>query len=246
MKTALALVSLAFFPLTGFAANDAGQPAQEQQAPSVAPSPKATIPMPPPGNGAPKPAAPAVSDAPDPSKMAAAEGSPGSKIPGAATVNDKSYEIGAEDVLNVLVWGNPPLSGQVMVRSDGKITVGLIGEVQASGQTALQLAAEIRDKLKDGGFLRSPQVTVSVVQINSKKFYIQGEVNKPGAYSLVVPMNALEALVNAGGFRDFANKKDIRILRGSQQYHFNYNKVIKGQNRDQNIMLQPGDLIIVK
>jgi polysaccharide biosynthesis/export protein len=200
--------------------------APEEKTPPAAQSPKVTIPVP----GQP---------AADPAKMAApvAPGGVGS---------DKDYVIGAEDILNVLVWNNRELTNQVVVRPDGRITVGLIGEMQAVGQTPERLGKEIADKLKEGGYLRSPQVQVSVQQINSKKFYINGEVNKPGTYNLVVPTKVLEALVNAGGFRDFANKKDIRIVRGDKQFKFNYNRVIKGQNRDQNIYLEPGDIIIVK
>ncbi len=178
--------------------------------------------------------------------MAAAPADAGTQPAGAGPANDHTYLIGPEDVLHVLVWGNAVLTTPVMVRSDGKITVGLIGEVVAAGETPEKLSKEIAERLKAGGFLLNTKVTVSVTQINSKNFFIQGEVNKPGRYSLIVPMTVLEALVNAGGFRDFANRKDIRIIRGDKQFKFNYNQVIKGKNRDQNIHVMPGDLIVVK
>ena len=85
----------------------------------------------------------------------------------------------------------------------------------------------------------------SVQTVNSKKYYLQGEVNRPGSYPLLIPTTILEALVNAGGFRDFANQKKIVILRGSARYQFNYKEVIAGKKREQNIYLQPGDQIIV-
>jgi len=87
---------------------------------------------------------------------------------------------------------------------------------------------------------------VQVLQVNSKKIFIQGEVNKPGAFSLVIPTRVMEALVNAGGFRDFANQKNIIIQRGSQRFKFNFKEVSQGKNPAQNIWLEPGDHIIVK
>src|SRR5439155_16825920 len=93
--------------------------------------------------------------------------------------------------------------------------------------------------------LDKSEVTDSVQTVNSKKYYLQGEVNRPGSYPLLIPTTILEPLVNAGGFRDFANQKKIVILRGSARYQFNYKEVIAGKKREQNIYLQPGDQIIV-
>ena len=213
---------------------------EQQQNPPVE-SPKATIPAVPPEAAKPAEGTPAT----DPSKMAAPSAEAG-KTPTSGGVNDKSYVIGPEDMLFVTVWGNQALSGQALVRPDGKISVALVGELVAAGQTPEQLGSQITERLKAGGYLRSPQVTVTVTQVNSKKFFIQGEVNKPGAYSLFVPTTVLEALVNAGGFRDFANKKDIRIMRGTERLKFNYNQVIQGKHREQNILVEPGDIILVK
>jgi len=181
----------------------------------------------------------------DPAKMATPK--PGMAKPaGSAPVNDKTYRIGPEDKLDILVWGNAPLTGSVIVRPDGMITLGLINEVKAAGQTPIQLTEEITRLLIEGGYMQSPRVTVAVAQVNSKKACIVGEVYKPGCFSLVVDTTVLEALVNAGGFKDFANQSHIVIQRGEKRYDFNYKRVIAGKNREQNIQLEPGDLIIVK
>jgi polysaccharide export outer membrane protein len=167
------------------------------------------------------------------------------KMPAAAPVDAKSYVIGPEDVIGVHVWDNAQLSGSFSVRPDGKISMPLIGEVQANGKTPEQLKTEITNGLKDG-FVVSPNVNVSVIQVNSRKYYITGEINKPGPVALIVPTRILEAISNAGGFRDFANQKDIIILRGNQRLHFNYKDAIKGKHPEQNIYLEPGDYIIVR
>ncbi len=164
-------------------------------------------------------------------------------------IDDRTYVIGPEDVLGIVVWGEPRLTGQVLVRPDGKITLALIDEVEAGGKTPSELQAEIIERLKAGDFIKLPLVTVRVDQINSKKYYLQGEVKAPNAYPLIVPTTVLEALVKAGGFQDFANKKKIRVLRMENgkvhEFKFNYNEVIKGKKIEQNILLKPGDQIIV-
>ena len=123
--------------------------------------------------------------------------------------------------------------------------MSLIGEVMASGLTPSQLEAAVGDLLKQKQILNNPQVAVQVTQINSKKYFLQGEVNRTGAFPLVVPTTVLEALVNAGGFRDFANQKKIEVMRGLERFKFNYKEVIKGRHTEQNILLKPGDIIIV-
>lgn len=162
---------------------------------------------------------------------------------------DKAYVIGAEDVLNIQVWGDPRLSGSFIVRPDGRISMNLVNEVEAAGKTCEQLGTIISDRLKAGDFIKNPSVNVQVTEVRSKKYYINGEVNKPGSYILVTPTTVLEALNNAGGFKDFANKKKIRILRtekgAMQEFQFDYNSVIKGKKVEENILLKPGDQIIV-
>jgi polysaccharide export outer membrane protein len=174
----------------------------------------------------------------DPARMASA-GTP----PPATT--DKSYIIGAEDGLTVQVWGDPRLSGAVLVRPDGKISLNLAGEIPAAGLTPSQLEKSIADILRSKEILNRPQVTVQVTAINSKKYYILGEVLKPGPNPLVVPTRVLEALVNAGGFKDFANTRKIEVIRGTQRMKFNYKDVIHGKHTEQNIFLEPGDIITV-
>jgi polysaccharide export outer membrane protein len=161
-----------------------------------------------------------------------------------APVDLKAYVIGAEDQLAVTVWDVQKLSAPYLVRPDGKITMPLIGDVQAAGLTPGQLQGSISERLKEK-YIQSPDVTVLVLQVNSKKFYIHGEVNKPGAFPLIVPTTVLEGLANAQGFRDFANTKRIRIMRGTEQFKFNYKDVTQGKRTEQNIYLQPGDQIIV-
>lgn len=160
-----------------------------------------------------------------------------------AKPDPKTYVIGPEDVLFVAVWREPELSGDRAVRPDGKISLQLIGEVQAAGLTPEQLGANVAEGLSK--YMTRPEVTVSVQQVNSKKYFISGEVLRPGAYPLLNPTTVLQALVNAGGFRDFANTKKIIILRGDKRFKFNYKDVIKGKNMEQNILLENGDQIII-
>ena len=161
----------------------------------------------------------------------------------AAPVDPKAYVIGAEDVISIRVWHEAENSGMFVVRPDGKVSVPLLGEVQAAGLTPEKLSQSIAEGLQK--VMVHPEVTVGVEKVNSKKYFIQGEVNKPGSYPLVIDTTVLEALVNAGGFRDFANTKKIIILRGSERMKFNYHEVTHGKKMDQNILLKPGDQIIV-
>ena len=160
---------------------------------------------------------------------------------------DPNYVIGSEDVLDVSVWKEPDLSRTVPVRPDGKISLPLLNDVQAAGLTPLQLAAAITTSLNK--FVTNPQVTVIISQINSQRFYLLGEVTRPGAYSLIPGMTVLQALSNAGGFTPYANSKKIYLLReenGKQQkLSFNYKDVIAGKRTEQNIVLKTGDTIIV-
>jgi polysaccharide export outer membrane protein len=164
-----------------------------------------------------------------------------------AATDDPDYVIGADDQLNISVWNEPNISRTVPVRPDGKISLPLINDVQATGLTPMQLAMSIAEKLKK--FLADPQVTVIVTGINSRRFYIVGEMNRAGAFPLLPNMTVLQALSSAGGFTQFANQKSIyvlRILEGkSVKFPFNYKEVIKGNHPEQNIVLKPGDTIVV-
>lgn len=166
----------------------------------------------------------------------------------AVALHDNSFIIGAGDVLAVNVWKEPDISRSVPVRSDGKISLSLIGDVQAEGLTPLKLEQSIADKLKN--YISEPSVTVIVQQINSEKFNVLGMVVKPGSYSLTSAATVLDAIAIAGGFRDFAKKKSMYVLRqnadGTQtKLPFNYKEVIKGQNLAQNVKLQSRDTIVV-
>ncbi len=161
-----------------------------------------------------------------------------------AAVDPNKYSIGAEDVLMIQVWREPDFTRQVAVRPDGKITMPLIGDVQAAGMTPLALTNDLKDKV--GKYVQNPEVTVTVLDVRSRKYYIDGEVGRPGAFPLVTPTRVLEALSLAGGFREFANQKKIVILRGAKTFKFNYQEVIKGKHLEQNIFIESGDHIIVK
>jgi polysaccharide export outer membrane protein len=165
-----------------------------------------------------------------------------------AKAHDDSFVIGNDDVLAVSVWKEPDISRSIPVRSDGKISLPLVGELQASGRTPLKLEQDIAARLKS--YIEEPDVTVIVQQINSQKFNILGQVSRPGAYALTNTATVLDAIAIAGGFRDFAKQKSIYILRqnadGTQaRIPFNYKEVLKGQNPAQNIRLQPRDTIVV-
>jgi polysaccharide biosynthesis/export protein len=187
-------------------------------------------------------AAPAGAAAPVAADTAAPTSSTGNKP------HDNTFVIGDDDVLVVNVWKEQDVSRTVPVRSDGKISLPLAGEVVAAGLTPLQLEQSISDKLKN--YITDPQVTVIVQQINSQKFNILGQVTKPGAYPLTTTVTIVDAIALAGGFRDFAKKKGIYILRkdgaGSEsRIAFNYQDFIKGKNTSPNITIQPHDTIIV-
>jgi polysaccharide export outer membrane protein len=161
------------------------------------------------------------------------------------TTADASYKIGPQDVLRVDVWKETEISRSVPVRPDGKISLPLLNDVQAAGLTAMELANSITEGLRK--FITSPQVTVTVTEINSRRVYVTGEVARPGAYPLLPNMTALQALTSGGGFTQFANLKKIYILRtesGKQVKHpFNYKDVVNGKAED--FPLRPGDTIVV-
>jgi polysaccharide export outer membrane protein len=182
----------------------------------------------------------------DPMRMAAPKAGDATKPGG--PMDDSTYILGAEDQIAVLVNNSAEFNGSHLIRPDGRITVNLVGEVMAAGNTPEQLTDALREKLKK--YVVDPDVSISVLGVNSKRYFIQGEVNKPGEYKLVVPTKVLEALVNAGGFRDFAKTKDIVLIReegtATKRLHFNYKDVIKGKHLDQNIFLKAGDIIVVR
>lgn len=167
--------------------------------------------------------------------------------PGARNV-DENFVIGADDILAINVWKEPDISRSLPVRSDGKITLPLIGDVQAGGQTPHQLEKEIASRLQN--YISEPEVTVMVQEVRSQKYNILGQIARPGSYPLTGPATVLDAIALAGGFRDFAKKKSIYVLRsnadGTQsRIPFNYSEVIKGKHPEQNIVLKPKDTIVI-
>ena len=180
------------------------------------------------------------------------DGAKGSQVHAAPAValvaaDDPTYKIGADDILKIDVWREDQLTRTVPVRPDGRITLPLLNDMRASGLTPMELAGAIRDELKN--FVNNPQVTVSVMEINSRRIYVTGEVAKSGAFGLLPHMTALQAISSTGGFTQFARPKNIYILRtekGQQvKLPFNYKEAIRGRNPEQNIELQPGDVIVV-
>jgi len=163
-------------------------------------------------------------------------------------VDANSYIIGPGDLLAINVLHEPEVSQKVPVRMDGKITMPLIGEIQASGVMPYSLQATIAEKLHD--YIKDAEVTVVVEEVKSRQFSVMGEVEHPGSFPLVKPTSVLDGLAQAGGFRDFAKVTKIHVLRRTPQgttitLPFNYKQVSKGKNDSQNIELQAGDTIIV-
>jgi polysaccharide export outer membrane protein len=172
---------------------------------------------------------------------------------GAATIasqvpiNDAEYKIGPQDLLRIDVWKEDQLTRIVPVRPDGKVTLPLLNDVQAAGLTPMQLAGFIGEGLKK--YINGPQVTVTVTEINSRRIYVTGEVARAGAFPLLPNMTVLQALSSSGGFTQFARIKKIYVLRaedGKQvKLPFSYKEVVDGKKPEQNVLLQPGDVIVV-
>jgi polysaccharide export outer membrane protein len=165
-----------------------------------------------------------------------------------AAHSDASYVIGADDVLAISVWKEPDVSRSVPVRSDGKISLPLVGELTASGETPLQLEQEITKRLTN--YISEPEVTVIVQDSKSQKINILGMVARPGSYMLAASTTVLDAIAMAGGFKDFAKQKQVYVLRANsdgveKRMPFNYKDVIKGKNPEQNIRLLPRDTVVV-
>lgn len=204
-------------------------------------------------------AAPAIEQAPaapdpvaEPSGSWSAEGAPPAPAPSAAATASSGdapdYRIGAADVVKVAVWRNTELSAEVPVRPDGRISVPLLGDVQAAGLTTAELRERIAAGLSE--YITAPDVTVIVTQVNSKVVFLVGEVMRPSAIPLNQEMRVLDAIAVAGGFTAFADKGDIKVLRplpdGSVEEHeFNYGRFVKGKKPESNLLLRPGDTIVV-
>lgn len=156
------------------------------------------------------------------------------------------YIIGAEDSLQITVWKEPTLSGTVPVRPDGRISMVLLGDLQAAGMTPMQLAADITQRLKK--YVQDPIVSIVVLAVNSQRIFMIGEVGHVGALSMTPGMTPLQAIAAAGGLSPFAHSGRIYILRGTgatqKKIPFNYKKALKGDDK-QDVSLEPGDTIVV-
>lgn len=184
---------------------------------------------------------------PTPAEQPASETVP-LPAPSAGLDEAGDYLIGAPDLLRILVWRSPELSTEVPVRPDGRISVPLLGDIQAAGMTT----HELRDRIATGlsEFISAPDVTVIVLEVNSKVVYLVGAVSHPTAVPLNREMRVLDAISVAGGFSPFADRDDVRILRpladGSiEQHEFNYKRFVKGKDPDANLLLRAGDTIVV-
>jgi len=157
------------------------------------------------------------------------------------------FVIGASDVLGVVFWREPELSGDLTVRPDGRITIPVIGEIQAAGLRPATLQENIRTAA--GKYIADPNVAVVLRTINSRKVFVTGRVATPGAHSLTGPLTVLQAIALAGGLTEYADAKSIAVLRTENgrtvTFQFNYREVSRGRNLAQNIQLQPGDTIVV-
>jgi polysaccharide biosynthesis/export protein len=157
------------------------------------------------------------------------------------------YQIGPGDLLQIFVWKEPDLTRDVSVRLDGRITVPLLGDVEAAGRSPQQLGEELAKSL--ARFLETPRVTVGVSQANSTRFYVVGLVGKPGDFPLSSRTTVLQGLALAGGFREFAKTENILIVRqegtGQTVIPVNYKKLEDGKDISQNVLLRPGDTIVV-
>lgn len=157
------------------------------------------------------------------------------------------YVIGTDDVLSIMYWKDKDMTSDVQVRPDGRIALPLINEVQAAGLTPEQLRQKVTEESKK--YMEDASITVVVRQINSRKAFITGEVNRPGPYPLTSATTVMQLIAMAGGLREYANGKKIVIMRTengkSRSLPFNYKNVVEGKNLDQNIELKPGDTVVV-
>jgi polysaccharide biosynthesis/export protein len=226
LLTALALTLLG----PGPASTQAGSPPAQRPKPAAQPSTQPATQQKPPAT---RPAVP-----PPPAPPAAAPGAP----------VEAGFAIGPEDVLGILFWRDPEMSGDVTVRPDGMITLPLIRDVKAAGLTPAQLADRIQEAVRE--YVTDASVTVVVRQMNSRKAYITGEVTRPGAYSLgSSSMTVMQLIAVAGGLTEYAQPKSISVMRvengKTRTFAFDYRNVARGKKTEQNMVLRPGDTVVV-
>lgn len=165
-----------------------------------------------------------------------------------APIVGSNYKIGADDVLTINVWHEPEVSRNVSVRPDGKISLPLVGDVQALGLTPMELQNELAARFTK--YLTNPDVSVIVAEIRSQRFNVLGQVLRPGTYALIPPMSVLDAVATAGGLKEFAKPKKIYVLRTMangqrERIKFEYNNVLKGKRGSKDLLLQTRDTVVV-
>lgn len=225
MKTPLSLALVIVASVT-LAAQTATRPAPPQPAPQTRPATPAAPPTTTPGaTSAARPAA------------AQSEG----------VTPPSDYVIGPDDVLGVIVWREQDLSSEVKVRPDGKVSLPLVNDIQAGGLTPEQFREKVTAAVTK--FVEAPSVTIIVKQINSRQVFVLGEVGKPGPYPLTAPTTVLQLLALTGGPTAYAKLDEIAVMRTidgkTTRLLFNYKEVSRGRRIEQNIMLRPGDTVIV-
>ena len=165
-----------------------------------------------------------------------------------AAVLPPGYVIGTDDILNVVFWRDKDLSADVVVRPDGKISLPMLNDIQAAGLTPEQLSGVVKGVARK--YIVDADASVIVKEVRSRKVYVIGEVGRPGPVLLTSEMNVLQILSEAGGFLEHANRSNVVIVRSEngreQRLKFNYKEVVKGKKVEQNIVLQPGDTILVR
>lgn len=164
-----------------------------------------------------------------------------------ATEAEKDYLIGVGDVLEVQIWKEPDLSRTVTVRLDGKISLPLAGDVQAAGKTTGELDQFLEKEISD--LVTEPAVSVMLVENRSRRYYIVGQVGQPGEFPIEFPLTILQAIARSGGFQEWAKREEIKVVRrtgGKEEFlSFDYDAFIKGKNLQQNVLIVPGDTVIV-
>lgn len=161
--------------------------------------------------------------------------------------NGLEYRIGPEDVLHISVWKEEDLDRKVLVRPDGGISFPLVGDIQVSGRTPLEVQDEIRSRLQR--YVPDAEVTVSVDKISGYTVFVLGEVNKPGQFTLGRYVDVVQALTLAGGTTPYASERNMQILRRQDgrevTYRFDFRDIKRGKQLEQNIILQSGDVVVV-
>lgn len=164
-----------------------------------------------------------------------------------STEVEKDYLIGVGDVLEVQVWKEPDLSRTVTVRLDGKISLPLAGDMQAAGKTTSDLDQFLEKKISD--LVTEPAVSVMLVENRSRRYYVVGQVGQPGEFPIEFPLTILQAIARSGGFQEWAKREEIKVVRrtgGKEEFlSFDYDAFIKGKNLQQNVLIAPGDTVIV-